>query len=59
MKRATYICWMHKARALANYEFWSRYYEVTGSDKVAISYMKDEWIKELQLPIDAPYITEQ
>jgi uncharacterized protein len=27
-KRATFICWMHKARVLANYYYWSRLYEI-------------------------------
>lgn len=45
--RATFICWMHKARALANYEFWNRYYEAMHSDKHMDNYMEQEWIDEL------------
>ena len=33
-KRATYICVMHKARALANVYFWNKYYEKQGKKKV-------------------------
>lgn len=47
-RRQTFICWMHKARALANYEFWSRYYRETGSGKKAVCYLKPEWIAALK-----------
>lgn len=46
--RQTYICWMHRARALANYEFWTRYYRMTGSDKQAKCYLRPEWIAALR-----------
>ena len=45
--RATFICWMHKARALANYEFWNRYYEAMHIDKHMDNYMEQEWIDEI------------
>lgn len=42
-KRATYICEMHKARALANAWFWPRYYASKGQDKPYTLYVPDEW----------------
>ena len=42
-KRATYICWMHKARALANAYYWSHYYSKMGSREIFKFYMPDEW----------------
>lgn len=47
-KRVTYICPMHKARALANVEFWNKYYKKYNIDKEFPNYMKPEWIKELK-----------
>ena len=41
--RATYICEMHKARALANAYYWSKYYDKTHSNKVFKFFMPDEW----------------
>ena len=32
-KRATYICDMHKARALGNVYFWNKFYRINGSNK--------------------------
>ena len=46
--RATYICWMHKARCLANEYFWNRYYEKYGMSDHFVNYMKPEWIEALQ-----------
>lgn len=45
--RATYICWMHKARCLSNEYFWNRYYEKYDMDDRFINYMKPEWIEAL------------
>lgn len=42
-KRATYICEMHKARALANSYYWSKYYSKTGQEKVFHYHIPDEW----------------
>lgn len=39
--RATYICEMHKARALANAYYWSQYYSKTG--RVFQYYIPDTW----------------
>lgn len=47
-KRATYICWMHKARALASIEHWDRYTRVTGVDKRIPDNMRFEWIAALK-----------
>lgn len=47
-RRATYICWMHKARALASMEHWDRYSAVTGVDKRIPNHMKPEWIAALK-----------
>lgn len=41
--RATYICEMHKARALANAYYWSKYYEKVNKDRVYELYVPTEW----------------
>lgn len=41
-KRVTYICIMHKARALANVYFWNRVYQKVNIDKHFINYLPDE-----------------
>lgn len=41
--RCTYICPMHKARALANAWFWPRYYKQHGIDKCYTCYVPDDW----------------
>ena len=46
-KRVTYICPMHKARALANIEFWNKYYKKHNIDEEFPNNMKQEWIDEL------------
>lgn len=45
-KRTTFICDMHKARALANVYFWNKYYKVLGEDTKKLCYLsKEEAIK--------------
>lgn len=46
-KRVTYICPMHKARALANIEFWNKYYKKHNINQEFPNNMKQEWIDEL------------
>lgn len=46
-KRATFICPMHKARALANAWFWPRYYKSHGINKRYMLYVPDEWALEI------------
>jgi len=41
--RVTYICEMHKARALANAYYWSKYYERKGMDKNFELYVSRDW----------------
>lgn len=41
-KRATYICVMHKARALANVYYWNSLYKKLNIDKVKQNYLPDE-----------------
>ncbi|WP_343209462.1 radical SAM peptide maturase, CXXX-repeat target family [Anaerolentibacter hominis] len=41
--RATYICDMHKARALANYYFWTTYYKKHGLPCTMKLYVPEEW----------------
>ena len=41
--RVTYICEMHKARALANVYFWNSYYKKKGMDKIFENHCPDEW----------------
>lgn len=59
-KRATFICVMHKARALGNLYFWSKYYDKTGecnrvfknyvTDAIALEILpKDEYLNLLNL----------
>ena len=42
-KRVTYICEMHKARALANRYYWQTYYNKYNIDKEFVLYVPDEW----------------
>lgn len=44
-KRATFICWCHKARALANYYYWSRLYELGEISEKPILYLPKEDIE--------------
>ena len=46
-KRATYICDMHKARALANVYYWNRYYKEKQLDKVFVNHVPREWALEI------------
>ena len=46
-KRATFICVMHKTRALANAYFWNRHYRAIRSDKRFINYVPREWALEI------------
>lgn len=46
-KRATFICPMHKARALANVYFWNKYYELKKINKVKKNYCPKEWALEI------------
>jgi radical SAM protein with 4Fe4S-binding SPASM domain len=46
-KRATFICPMHKARALANVYYWNKYYKLKNIDKVKINYCPKEWALEI------------
>ena len=41
--RATYICIMHKARALANAYFWNMKYRLEGTNKRMKLYIPKEW----------------
>ena len=42
-KRATFICDMHKARALANVYFWNKFYKKHNDSERFINYCPDEW----------------
>lgn len=46
-KRATYICIMHKARALANVYFWNKWYRQQGLEKRFENHCPDEWALEI------------
>jgi radical SAM protein with 4Fe4S-binding SPASM domain len=41
--RVTYICEMHKARALANVYYWNRFYEKRGLKAYYENFVPDEW----------------
>ena len=45
--RATYICIMHKARALGNLYFWNKYYRKHNMDKRMENNVPDEWALEI------------
>lgn len=45
--RATYICIMHKARALANIYFWNKYYRKHNIPKRMENYVPEEWALEI------------
>ena len=42
-KRATYICIMHQARALANVYYWNKLYQKNNEDKQMLCYVPKEW----------------
>ena len=46
-KRATFICIMHKARALANVYFWNKWYKKTGRNEVFVMHCPKEWALEI------------
>lgn len=46
-KRATFICPMHKARALANVYYWNKYYRINNIDKRLPNYCPREWALEI------------
>lgn len=45
--RATYICIMHKARALGNIYFWNKYYRKHRRKERMKVYIPDEWALEI------------
>jgi radical SAM peptide maturase (CXXX-repeat target family) len=46
-KRATYICIMHKARALANVYFWNKWYLKSGEKQYFKNNVPDDWALEI------------
>ena len=46
-KRATFICCMHKARALANVYFWNKYYKALNMEERMECYVPREWALEI------------
>ena len=46
-KRATYICVMHKAEALANVYYWNKLYKYLNIDKIFEMYCPKEWALEI------------
>lgn len=45
--RATYICNMHKARALGNIYFWNKYYKKNGIDKRMENHVPENWALDI------------
>lgn len=45
--RCTYICDMHKARALANLYFWNKWYRKTKSPKRMVNHVTEEWALQI------------
>ena len=48
--RLTYICIMHKARALANVYYWNKLYQYLGIDKKFINYVDNRDIDSIIIP---------
>jgi radical SAM peptide maturase (CXXX-repeat target family) len=46
-KRATYICPMHKARALINVYYWNKFYRIKGEKKRMKNYCPKEWALQI------------
>lgn len=46
-KRATFICIMHKARALANAYYWNKGFRATGQNKRMRMYIPKEWALDI------------
>ena len=46
-KRATFICIMHKARALANLYHWNRVYRMKNSNDRMKNHVPEEWALEI------------
>ena len=46
-KRATYICCMHKARALANVYYWNKLYQYLGINKIFTMHIPKEWALDI------------
>ena len=46
-RRATFICVMHKARALANAYYWNRLYRARGTDRRFEIHIPKEWALEV------------
>ena len=55
-KRATYICVMHKARALANAYYWNKGFRATGQPKRQKIYVPEEWALEIITPEEWAYL---
>ena len=49
-KRATFICVMHKARALANAYFWNKGFRATGQPKRQRIHVPENWALEIISP---------
>ena len=47
-KRATYICIMHKARALANVYYWNKLYKKLNINKTKVNYLSQIDIKNIK-----------
>lgn len=45
--RATYICNMHKARALGNIYFWNKYYKKNGIEKHMKNHVPEKWALDI------------
>ena len=45
--RSTRICWMHKARSLANVYYWNKWYRKKNMDKRFTMHCPKEWALEI------------
>lgn len=56
--RCTYICEMHKARALANVYLWNKHYRKINSSKRFKNYCPDEWALNIISEEELKYLKE-
>jgi len=57
-KRATFICIMHKARALGNYYYWNKYYKKYNKEERKKVYIPKEWALEIISEDEFNYLIE-
>ena len=46
-ERCTYICWMHRARALANVYYWNKVYQKNNENKIFPLYLEEKYALQI------------